>query len=191
MAQPQQFDRIAVLRTPMLIAFVIVAGYFAWRWLSTIGGPIALANRLGSWAPIVSVPVHVLLSATPFPSELIGIANGSIYGLWIGTLCGWIGWWCGGMLQYTLARRAANDIDETTLVRRIPGWLRGFPAGHPAFMIIGRQLPFGFHAVNVMAAVSGVSPKRQMLLSAISNLIYAMLAAATGAGLVSTGWLQG
>jgi uncharacterized membrane protein YdjX (TVP38/TMEM64 family) len=171
----------------VLIVSVLAAGFWTWRWLSSIGGPTALSERFGALAPLVSIPAHVVLAATPFPSELIGVANGSIYGLWAGTLYGWIAWWSAGMLVYVLARRGAHGVDEAVLGRHVPAWLKRFPVEHPVFLIVGRQLPFGFHAINVMAAIGGVSPRRQMLLSAISNLIYAFLAAATGTGLVSIG----
>jgi uncharacterized membrane protein YdjX (TVP38/TMEM64 family) len=171
----------------VLIVSVLAAGFWTWRWLSSIGGPTALSDRFGALAPLVSIPAHVVLAATPFPSELIGVANGSIYGLWAGTLYGWIAWWSAGMLVYVLARRGAHGVDEAALGRRVPSWLKRFPVEHPVFLIVGRQVPFGFHAINVMAAIGGVSPRRQMLLSAISNLIYAFLAAATGTGLVSIG----
>ena len=170
-----------------LIAAVVLAGYVAWRWLETIGGVGALFDRFGSMAPLVSIPVHVLLSATPFPSELIGVANGSVYGLWHGTICSWIGWWCGAVLEYTLVRRGAREIQWTDAASRLPEWLRRFPVAHPVFLIVGRQLPFGFHAVNVLAGLTGVSPRRQGICAAISNLPYAFLSAAAGAGLISAG----
>lgn len=175
------------LGTIALIAALLVASGLTWRWLATTGGPSALADRFGPWAPLVSIPTHTLLSSTPFPSELLGVANGSTYGLWLGTLYGWVAWWSGGMIEFALARRSAHNTTTQPAESRLPNWLRRFPAGHPVVMILGRQLPFGFHAVNVMAAISGVTAKRQMLLSAISNLIFAFIAAATGAGLVATG----
>ena len=175
------------LGTIALIVAVLVASGLTWRWLEITGGPTALADRFGPWAPLVSIPTHTLLSSTPFPSELLGVANGSTYGLWLGTLYGWVAWWSGGMIEFALARRSAHNPTTQPAESRLPNWLRRFPAGHPVVMILGRQLPFGFHAVNVMAAISGVTIKRQMLLSAISNLIFAFIAAATGAGLVATG----
>jgi uncharacterized membrane protein YdjX (TVP38/TMEM64 family) len=175
------------LGTIALIVAVLVASGLTWRWLEITGGPTALADRFGPWAPLVSIPTHTLLSSTPFPSELLGVANGSTYGLWLGTLYGWVAWWSGGMIEFALARRSAHNPTTQSAESRLPTWLRRFPAGHPVVMILGRQLPFGFHAVNVMAAISGVTINRQMLLSAISNLIFAFIAAATGAGLVATG----
>ena len=146
-----------------LIAAVVLAGYVAWRWLEAIGGVDALFDRFGSLAPLVSIPIHVLLSATPFPSEIIGVANGSVYGLWHGTICSWIGWWCGAVLEYTLVRRGAREIKWTDAASHLPEWLRRFPVAHPVFLIVGRQLPFGFHTVNVLAGLTGVSRRRQWL----------------------------
>lgn len=174
------------LATVATIAAVVLIAYAAWRWLEASGGAVALRDRFGPMAPLVSVPVHVLLSATPFPSELIGVANGSAYGLWVGTLCSWIGWWCGAVLEYALVRLGVRQVEWGAAVRRLPGWLRRFPVGHPVVLIVGRQLPFGFHAVNILAGLAGVSARRQLVCAAISNLPYAFLSAAVGAGLIAT-----
>lgn len=54
----------------------------------------------------------------------------------------------------------------------------------PGVLILGRLLPFGFHAVNITAAATSVSPRRQTLTSAVSNIIYALIASAAGAGII-------
>ena len=173
------------LASAATIAAVLLAGYATWRWLEATGGAVALLERFGLMAPLVSIPVHVLLSATPFPSELIGVANGSVYGLWVGTLCSWIGWWCGATLEYGLVRLGARQVEWADAVGHLPRWLRRFPVGHPVFLIVGRQLPFGFHTVNVLAGLAGVSGRRQVVCAAVSNVPYAFFSAAVGAGLIA------
>lgn len=175
-------------------ALLLLVAWAAWRWTQSLGGPSAIGARFGPWAPAVSVPAHVVLSATPFPSELIGVANGSVYGLWLGTLYGWIGWWSGAMIEYLLVRRGLHGerADPASLGAerartRLPRWVARLPVGHPAALITVRFLPLGFHAVNILAAASGVSVARQASTAAISNLLFAFLAAATGASLVKTG----
>lgn len=184
------------LRWPSIAAAVLLllVAYAAWRWTQSVGGPAAIRERFGLWAPLVTVPAHVALSATPFPSELIGVANGSVYGLWLGALYGWIGWWSGAMLEYLLVRRGVHGgraVHDTLRAerarRRLPRWVARLPVGHPLALVLVRFLPLGFHAVNVLAAVSGVSVARQATTAAISNLLFALLAAATGASLVTTG----
>ncbi len=174
-----------VLATAGAILAVLPAGFVAWRWVASAGGAQALLERFGSWAPFVSIPIHVLLSATPFPSELVGIASGSVYGLLLGTLYAWIGWWCGAVLEYAMVRLGAKHIETRDDHLRTPGWLRRFPVDHPLFLIVGRQLPFGFHAINIAAGVGGVSPVRHVTCAGISNLPYAFLTAAVGAGLIA------
>ena len=174
-----------MLATAGSIGAVLLAGFVAWRWLDSTGGAEALFAQFGSWAPLVSIPTHVLLSATPFPSELVGVASGSVYGLWLGTLYAWIGWWCGAVLEYAVVRLGARQIELAEDRLRLPAWLRRFPVDHPLFLIVGRQLPFGFHAVNVAAGLARVSPTRQVVCAGISNLPYAFFSAAVGAGLVA------
>ena len=171
-----------------LITLVLVLAFASWRWLSAIGGPSALIDQFGFWAPLVSIPIHVLLSATPFPSELIGVVNGAAYGFWIGSGLSWAGWWLGALLEYFLVRRGLQQVDEASAIRALPDWLSRYPVAHPIFLILGRQIPFGFHAVNILAALTGVSLRRQLICAAIANLPYAVLTAAGGAGLVTVHW---
>jgi uncharacterized membrane protein YdjX (TVP38/TMEM64 family) len=176
------------LITAGVISAVMLAGFVAWRWIESASGAEAQLARFGSWAPLVSIPVHVLLAATPFPSELVGVANGTVYGLWLGTLYAWIGWWCGAVLEYAIVRMGARQTEFVSDRLHVPAWMRRFPADHPLFLIVGRQLPFGFHAVNVAAALSGVSPMRQVVCAGVANLPYAFITAAAGAGLVAVWW---
>lgn len=167
---------------PLLL--LLVLGYLAWYWSETIGGATALSQRFGVIAPLVSIPVHLVLSATPFPSETIGVANGTIYGLWGGTFYGWIAWWGGSIVEYAIARRSTkSDVEAQST--RFPRWLQRVPASNPVFLVVGRMFPFGYHAVNVAAGVKHVSLKRHALCSAVSNFIYAFAMSATGVGLIS------
>ena len=175
-------------QTAGIALFVLLLAFITWRGLAAIGGPNGLADHLGPWAPLTLIPAHVVLSATPFPSEVLGVAYGSIYGLWWGTLYGSLGWFGGAMLQYTLVRRGIQHVDPEAIQARLPSRLRRFPIGHPAVLILGRQLPFMFLIVNVLAALTGVSVRRQIISAAISNVIFAFLTSATGVGLLATGW---
>lgn len=163
---------------------LLSASFLVWRWLEQAGGPTGLSQHFGIIAPLVSIPAHLLLSATPFPSETIGIANGALYGLWAGTLYGWVAWWGGSMIEYGIALRSTRP-ESAAQSPRLPLWLQRIPASHPLFLIVGRFFPFGYHAVNVAAGIKHVSLKRHALCSAVSNFIYAFAMSAAGAGLNS------
>lgn len=46
-------------------ALLLLVAYLAWQWTQSVGGPSAFREQFGPWAPMVSVPAHVALSATP------------------------------------------------------------------------------------------------------------------------------
>jgi uncharacterized membrane protein YdjX (TVP38/TMEM64 family) len=172
----------ASLRWLLPVLAVLLAGYLVWHWSTSLGGPAGLSQRFGTIAPLVSIPVHLLLSATPFPSETLGVANGALYGLWVGTLYGWIAWWGGSIVEYGIARRSIQPESDTQSTR-LPRWLQRVPASSPLFLIAGRLFPFGYHAVNIAAGIKQVSLRRHALCSAVANLIYAFAMSAAGVGL--------
>jgi uncharacterized membrane protein YdjX (TVP38/TMEM64 family) len=174
----------ASLRWGVPVLVILIVGYLVWHWSETLGGPTGLSQRFGVIAPLVTIPVHLILSATPFPSETIGVANGALYGLWAGTLYGWVAWWGGSMVEYGIARRSIRTESEAQNTR-LPRWLQRVPASNPLFLIVGRFFPFGYHAVNIAAGMRHVSVKRHALCSAVANLIYAFAMSAAGAGLTS------
>lgn len=187
--QPPGIERLVQLmlasrRWGLPVLGMLAAGYAVWQWSETLGGPTGLAQRFGAIAPLVSIPAHLILSATPFPSETIGVGNGALYGLWAGTLYGWVAWWGGSIVEYGIARRSIGTESEAQALR-LPRWLQRVPASNPLFLIVGRLFPFGYHAVNIAAGIKQVSLKRHALCSAVSNFIYAFAMSAAGAGLTS------
>jgi uncharacterized membrane protein YdjX (TVP38/TMEM64 family) len=154
-------------------------------WVDSLGGPEAFAQRFGLAAPFLTVPVHTILSVTPFPSELFVLANGTAYGWLWGGLLGWLGWSLASMLEYTLAARTSKDLDLDAQIAKLPPALQKLPVDHPLFLILGRQVPFGFHVVNILAGVKRISPWRHLWCSAVGSVPGAVLYAGLGAGVLS------
>ena len=128
-----------------------------------------------------------LIAASPSPSQILAIPVGTAYGLWLGAALIWTGWMVVAVLQYGLSRRTADDIDLSSLLERTPRWMRRFPAGHPLFLIVARQLPLGPHIVNVGAGVLHVPLWRHVWCAAIAVVPEAVLLAGISVGL----FLQG
>jgi len=70
-----------------------------------------------------------------------GVANGSVYGVWIGALLSWLGWMAAVLLQYSLVRAGYREPREPLVPPRRPAWLARLPMEHPAVLIIGRWSP--------------------------------------------------
>jgi len=91
---------------------------------------------------------------------VIAVGNGLYYGFWHGALLNWLGWMLAAAARYALARRAARDLDLDTWLSRAPQWLRRFPAHHPAFLVLGRWIPYGSQLVCTVAGAYRVPLRR-------------------------------
>jgi uncharacterized membrane protein YdjX (TVP38/TMEM64 family) len=157
-----------------LIAAVLVFAWLFYEWVESIGGPGVLRTRYGLWAMLVLVPVQALVAVSPFPSEVLVVANSLVYGFWVGSAMAWVGWMLAAYLQYFLARRTAHDLDIDVVRARLPRWLSRFPVHHPMFLIFGRWLPWGPHLVNTAAGVFGVSLWRHGWCAGLATIPHAL-----------------
>jgi len=167
-----------------LVGILVVGGLLA-RWVSSIGGPAAFRGRFGLVAPFVTVPIHSIVAVTPFPSDVIAIANGTLYGFWPAVSLNWIGWWLAALAEFALGRRVRRDFDLDAHLARLPEWLRSFPVSHPVFLIGSRQVPWlGGHVATFVPGAMDVRFSRYVWCSAISILPGALVMAAIGVGLL-------
>jgi uncharacterized membrane protein YdjX (TVP38/TMEM64 family) len=176
--------RAGASRGFVLLLLLAAAGYGISRGLDALGGPEAVRDRFGWLAPVVSALVHAPLAASPFPSEVFAISHGALYGFWLGALVGWGGWWLGSLIEYLVLLRWRFDVGPAALAFTRPRWLARLPFDHPAFLIGARQLPWGYHLVNVAVALTGVPFFRHLWCSAVSQIPSALFISALGVGLL-------
>lgn len=176
-----------LLRAPTFwgIIGVFIGGYLLMRWVDSIGGPEGVQERFGAAAPFVTGSLQLSLSLTPFPSDVVCIAHGMLYGFWVAAALNWFVWWLAALLEYALGRRARIDFDLERRWNRLPHRLRRFPVEHPAFLILARQVPWaGAHLTTLLPGARGVSFGRIGWCSAIAIIPGALVMAALGAGLL-------
>jgi len=143
--------RLATSRGVQLSVAVIVVAALLTFWLAEKGDPDRIAEQLGWPGAVGLVVAQALIAVSPFPSQVVAVPIGATYGFRLGAPLIWTGWMLAALLQYGLSRRTADDIDLGPLLERTPEWMRRFPAGHPLFLIVARQLPIGPHIVNISA----------------------------------------
>ena len=155
------------------------------EWVQSVGGPEGIRERFGTAAPLVTGSVQFLLTPTPFPTDVICVAHGALYGFWFAAPLNWFVWWLAAFLEYGIGRRARVDLDLEPQVRRLPAWLRRFPVDHPAFLILGRLVPsVGGHLTTLVPGAMGVPLGRFAWCSAVGIIPGAAVMAAVGAGLL-------
>jgi uncharacterized membrane protein YdjX (TVP38/TMEM64 family) len=177
--------RVFTSWTLYLVVGLVLVGWLLARWVSQMGGPEVFREKFGLVAPLVTVPVHVVITVTPFPSDVISVANGTLYGFWLGASLNWIGWWLAALAEYGLGRRAGRDFEVEDHLAAAPRWLRRFPVQHPLFLIGSRQVPWaGGHISTFVPGVMGVSLRRFAWCSAVAIVPSSLLMAAIGVGLL-------
>jgi len=168
------------------ILAVVLLGAALSRWVVSVGGLETFRESYGVAAPLATVPIHVVLAITPFPSDVVSIANGAFYGFPVGVGLSWLAWWVAALLEFGLGRRTRTDFDLGSSVSRMPGWLRRFPVDHPAFLIGGRLVPWlGGHVTSFVPGAAGVKLFRYAWCSAIAVVPGAIVMPAIGAGLMN------
>jgi hypothetical protein len=129
---------VRTIASLVLVVSLIVVTY---RWIESIGGPGTVRDRFGATGLAVSVLAHWILNLTPLGEVVpMVVANGAIWGFWLGALVSWSGWMGASLTQYLLVRRMGTEQGVEARVDRIPKRIRSLPIDHPAFQVAGRSL---------------------------------------------------
>jgi uncharacterized membrane protein YdjX (TVP38/TMEM64 family) len=82
-----------ILRSPglWLVFGLLLTAYLLVGWVESVGGPEAIRVRYGVLAPAITSSIQVLVAPTPFPSDVICIAQGALYGFWFALGLNWLG----------------------------------------------------------------------------------------------------
>ncbi|MCM2374373.1 TVP38/TMEM64 family protein [Aporhodopirellula aestuarii] len=171
--------------TVYVIVLLVVLSVWLLNWMTAMGGPAAVREAYGMRAPLVTIPVHIVVAITPFPSDFISIANGAVYGFYAGAALSWFAWWIAAILEFGLGYRARKDFDLELAIKNAPSWVRRVPVNHPVFLIGARQIPWlGGHLTAFVPGAAGVHLSRFVWCSAIAVIPGSIVMAAIGAGLV-------
>ncbi len=154
------------------IAAVIVAGGLLsalglalWRALAAEGIDVATLTQAdverlfaawGPWSAAASVALMVLHSFLPLPAEIISIANGMMFGPWLGMALTWLGAMLGAVLSFALARWLGRPFVRLVLSPAQRRQLDAIPLG-PGALLVLRLVPLiSFNLVNYAAGLLGV-----------------------------------
>jgi uncharacterized membrane protein YdjX (TVP38/TMEM64 family) len=100
------------------IAALAALGLVVWRWGSTILALFrdqatiqAWIASFGAWAPLVSIALNAAqVIVAPLPGEVSSLANGYLFGDWLGTLYNWVGVMVGSVIVLLITRRWGRPI---------------------------------------------------------------------------------
>jgi len=173
-------------KTFYLVIGFFVAGFWLMHWVNAVGGPSIVRDRFGWAAPAVSMQIQWIVGMTPFPTDILAIANGSLYGFWLGALVSWAGWYIDALIKFYIGRSTKEDFPVDQWVARLPKKLQRVPVDYPVFLIGSRLVPYagGFICTFIPGAL-GVRWSRFVWCAALAIVPPALIMAAIGVGLLS------
>lgn len=152
--------RLAVFGLIVIAGVAIFGALFvdleAHEWVQGIEKTIA---SWGPWGIIVSMGFMVLHSFVPFPAEFLAVANGMLYGPYLGTAITWSGAMLGAHLAFALSRLLGRPFVEAMLAQPQSDLLNTWTEQRAAHWIfLARFVPvISFNLVNYVAGLTGIS----------------------------------
>jgi len=161
------FATIGVILAGGLLLLLAVGIGTWWLWPmefsfggnNTIEDVVAQLRSWGPWAALGSIALMIVHSFLPFPSEIITLANGMVFGPVWGSAITWVGAMLGAVSTFGLVRLLGRPFVYRMLsesqMRRLSEWssTRGGMA-----LLLGRLIPvIAFNLLNYAAALTDIS----------------------------------
>lgn len=174
MDRGQPFSGKSPMRRRLIVAlavlFAVITVVFVLEELSSFegvlpGGDISgeeLAARIrswGAWAVAGSIGLMVIHSFVPFPAEILGMANGMVFGVFWGVAVTWTGAMMGAYLAFGLSRLLGLRVLRRTLPERRWRSLESFSRTEGGVtLLMSRLIPvISFNLINYAAGLTAIS----------------------------------
>jgi uncharacterized membrane protein YdjX (TVP38/TMEM64 family) len=163
---------LSLLSLVAIVMVVMVASFMITNWKScsvsdvpsvcwniSADEVIRFIRSLGAWGVIGSIGLMVLHSVIPFPSEVITIANGMIYGKLWGIVISWTGAMLGAFVAFGLARIFGRPFVKSILPQKQWEKLNRWSQRTAAIdLLLSRLLPVvSFNLINYAAGLTPIS----------------------------------
>jgi len=157
------FGRLAFIACVVVLAIVAINLFV---WLGSAGGYESLSPQaittwiksFGASAVFASGVVMIVCALTFLPAEVPALANGMIYGPWIGGIVTWTAAMVGANIAFGLARLFGPALIDRWIGReRAERFHRAIDANGTVVLLIARCIPLiPFFAVNYLAGAASM-----------------------------------
>jgi uncharacterized membrane protein YdjX (TVP38/TMEM64 family) len=165
------------IQIAFLVVFILAVSTALWYWREPVWQFFNNQERVrtwisgfGPWAPMVSIALNAAqVLAAPLPGQIIGIANGYLYGVWLGTLYSMIGLVAGRALAMLLGRWFGRPLVERLVKpEQLTKWDSIAHRRGALFFFLIFLLPF--LPDDVVCFLVGLSPLPILRMSVLSAL---------------------
>lgn len=111
-------------------------------------------RSIGPFAYPLAIAVFAVVASAPFSvTDALAIMNGAIFGPLQGAIVNAVGLVLAALFGYWINRHASRMLDLDSYLEKLPGWVKRFPVGSPAFLVAVRVIPgFGGTVATATAA---------------------------------------
>ena len=186
------------IRSALLAALALALGAAAWYWREPLS---ALSNdreriqawvaSFGPWGPLVSVALNVAqVLLAPIPGQFVGITNGYLYGIGLGTLYSMAGLLLGTTLAMALGRWFGRPLVERLVKpEALARWDRVADRQGPLFFFLVFLFPFVPDDISCfLIGLSPLSIPRMVVLATLGRLPGVFISCWVGAYATDLPW---
>lgn len=186
------------VRAALLAGLTVAVGGALWVWHGPLWALLSDRERVREWVasfgprgPLVSVALNVAqVLLAPIPGQFVGLLNGYLYGLWLGTFYSMVGLLLGTALAMGLARWLGRPLVEW-LVRpeQLARWDRLADRRGPLFFFLVFLFPFvPDDVVCLLVGLTSLSIPEMLVLSALGRLPGVFVSCWVGARAAALPW---
>jgi uncharacterized membrane protein YdjX (TVP38/TMEM64 family) len=196
-SQPQN-NKGGWIQVAVLAMLVVAASAALWYWHEPLWEFFNDQERIrawiqgfGPWGPVVGIALNAAqVLVAPIPGQIIGMTNGYLYGLWLGTLYSMIGLVVGRALAMLLGRWFGRRLVERLVdPEKLARWDGIARRRGPLFFFLVFLLPF--LPDDLACFLIGLSPlpiPRMVVLSALGGLPGVFVSCWVGANAADLPW---
>jgi len=147
----------------LLVVTICVLGWWLWPLMpgaqSAVRDVENLIRSWGAWGVVGSIGLMVAHSFLPFPSEIVALANGMLYGPLWGTVITWTGAMLGASAAFALGRTLGQPVLHRLLSPHGQDGLTRWSRDQGArTLLVARLIPvIAFNLINYAAALTEIS----------------------------------
>lgn len=169
-----------IISLTLLLAFLALFGLVAWLDIALLSDPSYIMNKGGLLAGLAGVGLLASDIILPVPGSLVMVANGALFGIWLGTLLSLIGGLLSSWIGFAIGRRGAKIIHKIASAEEQERAEQMLQKWGIFAVIVSRPVPLIGETISVMAGASTLPMYKLILASIVGVLPAAILYAAVG-----------